>query len=100
MISIQRKIRPNLGAADWLSLAATPTFATMAIASRILDANHSAMLCSMPHNASSMSGMVPMYMLMSVFHSAAWLKLIGKQFDRVRRPDSNGNVRHQASSGL
>jgi len=28
------------------------------------------------HDASPLSGMVPMYLLMSAFHSAPWLKLI------------------------
>jgi hypothetical protein len=34
------------------------------------------MLCSAAPDASPLSGMVPMYLLMSAFHSAPWLKLI------------------------
>jgi hypothetical protein len=33
------------------------------------------MVCSAGHGP-SLTGMVPMYMLMSAFHSAPWLKLI------------------------
>lgn len=57
--------------ADWLSLAAAPAFATMALlTSEFGSSAHSA-----PHDASPLSGMAAMYALMSVFHSAPWLKL-------------------------
>lgn len=41
------------------------------------------MLCSSAHGA-LLGGMVPMYLLMSAFHSATWLKLIAK-WRRVAR---------------
>ena len=65
-----------LGAADWLCLAAAPTFATMALLTSVLGSGPPDMFCSAAHEASSLSGMVPMYLLMSAFHSAPWLKLI------------------------
>ena len=65
-----------LGAADWLSLAAAPTFAIMALLTGVLGGGPSDMLCSAAQDASPLSGMVPMYLLMSAFHSAPWLKLI------------------------
>jgi hypothetical protein len=34
------------------------------------------MMCSAAQSVSPLSGMVPMYLLMSAFHSAPWLKLI------------------------
>jgi hypothetical protein len=34
------------------------------------------MLCLAAHGASPLAGMVPMYLLMSGFHSAPWLRLI------------------------
>ena len=62
-----------LGAADWVCLAAAPTFAIMALLTGVLGGGSLDALCS---NASPLSGMVPMYLLMSAFHSAPWLKLI------------------------
>jgi predicted dithiol-disulfide oxidoreductase (DUF899 family) len=52
-------------AASWLSLAATPTFALMALLAAIHDGGMPDMMCSA---GSPMSGMVTMYMLMSAFH--------------------------------
>jgi hypothetical protein len=78
MIANQREIASRhtaaLGAADWLSLAAAPTFAAMALLTGALGSPD--MLCSSMLGASPLSGMVPMYVLMSAFHSAPWLKLI------------------------
>ena len=65
-----------LGAADWLCLAAAPTFAIMALLTGVLGGGPLDMLCSAAQDASPLSGMVPMYVLMSAFHSAPWLKLI------------------------
>jgi hypothetical protein len=62
-------------AADWLSLAAAPTFAIMALLTAVLGGGPLEMFCS----ASPLSGMVPMYLLMSAFHSAPWLKLISSR---------------------
>ena len=64
-----------LGIAKWLCLAATPTFAIMALMTGVLGGGPMDMLCSAGHGP-SLTGMVPMYMLMSAFHSAPWLKLI------------------------
>ena len=58
------------GAADWLSLAAAPTFAAMALVTALGGAPD--MLCA----ASPIGGMVPMYVLMSVFHGGPWLRLL------------------------
>ena len=65
-----------LGAVDWLCLAAAPTFAIMALLTAVLGGGAPDMLCSAARDASPLSGMVPMYVLMSAFHSAPWLKLI------------------------
>ena len=73
-----------LGVAEWLCLAATPTFAIMALLTGVLGGGPMDMLCSAAH-ASPLSGMVPMYLLMSAFHSAPWLKLISGRRCAVRR---------------
>ena len=62
-------------AADWLCLAATPTFAIMALLTA-LGGGQPDMLCAAMPPMSPLGGMVPMYLLMSAFHSAPWLKLI------------------------
>ena len=64
------------GAVRWLSLAAAPTFAIMALLTGVLGGGPPDVLCPAAHDASPLSGMVPMYLLMSVFHSAPCLKLI------------------------
>jgi hypothetical protein len=61
--------------ARWLGLAATPTFAIMAVLTAVLGGGPADMLCAAGHE-SLLGGMVPMYLLMSAFHSAAWLRLI------------------------
>jgi hypothetical protein len=60
-------------AADWLGLAAAPAFATMALMTVCLGVAEP--LCSAQHG-SLWSGMVPMYLLMSAFHTGPWLRLI------------------------
>jgi hypothetical protein len=62
--------------ARWLGLAATPTFAIMAVLTAVLD-GPADMLCGSAHST-LLGGMVPMYLLMSAFHSAAWLRLIAE----------------------
>jgi hypothetical protein len=64
-----------LGPADWLSLAAAPTFAIMALLTGVLDRHAPDMLCLTVHGASPLGGMVPMYLAMSVFHLTPWLKV-------------------------
>jgi hypothetical protein len=65
------------GAAGWLGLAATPTFAVMALVVAMSgEGADMDMMCAGAHGMSTLGGMVPMYVLMSAFHSAPWLKLI------------------------
>jgi len=64
-----------INAADFLYLGAAPTFAIMALLTGVVGGGSPDALCSMG-SASPLSGMVPMYVLMSAFHSAPWLKLI------------------------
>jgi hypothetical protein len=68
-----------LGAADCLSLAAAPTFAVMALLTAVLGGGPLAMLCGAAPDASPLTGMIPMYVLMSAFHAAPWLKLISNR---------------------
>jgi len=58
----------------FLSLAAAPTFAAMAVLTGIVETGSPATICSM--SGSPLNGMVPMYVLMSAFHAGPWLRRI------------------------
>jgi hypothetical protein len=75
---LQNQAASHAGTADWLSLAAAPTFAIMALLTGLLGSDASALLCLPATHSSPLTGMVPMYILMSVFHSAPWLKVIAR----------------------
>ncbi len=63
-------------AAEWLGLAAAPTFLTMALMTAVLGGGADP-LCAAAHGDSALiSGMVPMYALMGAFHAAPWLRLL------------------------
>jgi hypothetical protein len=74
-----------LRVADWLSLAAAPTFAVMALLTACLGGSRPALLCSVMGGAPPMTGMVTMYVLMSAFHSMPWLKLASSWRARTDR---------------
>ncbi len=76
MIEIIRRLVAS-GAADWLSLAAAPTFALMAVVTGIADGGPHQMSCSAAMRM-PLTGMVPMYALMSAFHLTPWLRLISR----------------------
>jgi hypothetical protein len=79
----------------WLSLAAAPVFAVMALLTGVFGGGPVDALCSVA-GAPLLSGMVPMYLLMSALHLSPWLKLISgwKSNDRgleERRARSAGS---------
>ncbi|VIO72368.1 hypothetical protein CI1B_40120 [Bradyrhizobium ivorense] len=59
--------------AHYLSLTAAPTFALMAVIAAAAPAD---VLCIGMAEPFSLGGMVPMYVLMSAFHLAPWLRLV------------------------
>ncbi len=63
------------GGAFWLGLAAAPTFALMACWTAFCS-GPADILCAAMQGSSPMSGMTVMYLLMSAFHAAPWLRLI------------------------
>ena len=58
------------GAAELLRYAAAPSFAAMALVSGLLGSGPD-MICG---RQALFTGMAPMYLLMSVFHLAPWLR--------------------------
>jgi hypothetical protein len=67
-----------------LHLAGAPTFAVMALLAGIQDGGTPDMRCLVVHGVSPLSGMVPMYVLMSVFHSAPWLNRLCRRRSQDR----------------
>lgn len=63
----------------WIGLTAAPSFALMALLTAGLGGGPADILCSPAHGVSALAGMVPMYVLMSAFHSAPWWELLSKQ---------------------
>jgi hypothetical protein len=63
----------SLALADWLSLAAAPTFIAMAWLSAL--AEKTQMMCA-AEVAFPLTGMAVMYLLMSAFHLTPWLRLL------------------------
>ena len=62
-----------------LRLAASPSFAMMVFRAGIEGRSLPEMLCSKTYNAGPLTGMVAMYVLMSIFHLPSWLRLIGRR---------------------
>jgi hypothetical protein len=62
----------------WVGLAAAPTFAAMALVAFAAGGDADVM-CGAVHSASALGGMAPMYLLMSAFHAAPWLKQISRR---------------------
>ncbi len=69
----------------WLGLAATPSFALMALVTGLSHDGGADMLCSAAHAPWSLGGMAPMYLLMSIFHAAPWLRLVAQLLESSHR---------------
>jgi hypothetical protein len=84
-IRYQRANAAALRTAHWLCLGAAPTFATMALLTSVVGNGTGEILCSAAQHASPLNGMAVMYLLMSAFHAAPWLRLISDQRNCARR---------------
>jgi hypothetical protein len=80
---VERREWPKASADCLLSFAAAPTFGIMALLTAT--GGQPQLLCSAGHLGSPLSGMVPMYLLMSAFHSGPWLKLLSGRRSGRRR---------------
>ncbi|HYE43192.1 MAG TPA: hypothetical protein VEA15_07340 [Caulobacteraceae bacterium] len=65
--------RAPSAAAEWLALAAAPTFAAMALVTALAGGGPLATLCG-SGGPWPFDGMVVMYLLMSAFHLSPWLR--------------------------
>ena len=87
----RNKTRDGTEVGGWLHLAASPTFAAMALLT-IFASNPMDILCS-THGMSSLNGMTMMYLLMSAFHAGPWLKRVAgwrggrSRAGTISRPD-------------
>jgi len=63
------------GLARWLSIAAAPTFAAMAVWTQA-SGGASPMLCTSDHSFGSIDGMAAMYALMAIFHAGRWIEAV------------------------
>jgi hypothetical protein len=80
----RRERLTGLGASGWLCLAATPAFAIMALLTGISGGSIPATICSAAQDRSPLTGMAPMYLLMSAFHFAPWLELLCRRQSGAR----------------
>lgn len=65
-------------ASDWLSFAATPSLAFMALLAACTGGPPD-ILCSAAAGPSLLRGMVPMYVIMSALHCGPWVRLIARR---------------------
>lgn len=73
----------RFAAAEWLHLAAAPTFMAMALLTGIAGGSTMDVLCGASTHGMPLNAMATMYLLMGAFQSTPWLKLIR---DRGNRP--------------
>ncbi len=65
--------------AEWIGLAAAPTFAVLAVVTVLRGDQGPDMLCASGHGTSPLGGMAMMYLLMGAFHLAPWLKRLSRR---------------------
>jgi hypothetical protein len=76
-----------LVASNCVRLADAPTFAIMALLTAVVGTPKD-LLCATAHDSSPLTGMVAMYVLMSIFHLLPWLRLIASRRNRRVRDRS------------
>lgn len=77
--------------AGWLTFAAAPTFAIVALMTALRPEGLIVTHGSTGHGGSLLGGMVFMYALMSTFHSSHWLNLIGARLSPIVSSDMQRN---------
>lgn len=77
------------GAADWLHLAAAPAFALMALLTAMPTGDMHLMTCMGMTGASPLNSMSFMYLLMSAFRAAPWVRLAARRKRAKPKPARN-----------
>ena len=72
-----------MSVADGLAFAASPVFVALALLPGLLSGEPAASVCSSAQ-ASPLSGMVTMYLVMGALHAAPWLKLLSGRHAKRR----------------
>ena len=78
-MSIDSPRPSSFGLADWLCLAAAPTFAAMGLLTAAYDGHDMMCMSGTP----VLGGMTPMYLLMAGFHLAPWLRLMARRTNAI-----------------
>jgi hypothetical protein len=73
---------------DVLRLAAAPTFAALGLLTGLQEPGMADTICG--HAASPLGGMVPMYLLMGLFHLAPWINVLSRVQRKVDKHFQNG----------
>ena len=77
-MSQERSDGPAHRVAGFLSFAASPVFAMMALFTFADGARAADLICAVTDHGLPLSGMTAMYALMSAFHCAPWLRLASR----------------------
>ena len=80
------------GAANFISLAASPIFAIMALLTVFAGERGSIIICSIGQGGSPLLGMGAMYTLMTIVHSPPWFRLLDQGKSSAGSGDRKGAV--------
>ncbi len=69
-----RSGREGVRGRDYLAVAATPTFAAMALLTTLSGQDHAGLSCTQARLLAPLSGMTAMYLLMAFFHLGPWFR--------------------------